>query len=446
LLTTSIFDNINTILKREVLATNFIPELQERGLLQDIIPGTEEQLAKEMTSGYVGFDPTSDSLHIGSMLPIILLMHLQKAGHKPYALIGGATGMIGDPSGKSAERNLLDMNTLNKNVEGIKKQLSKFLNFNDNVSNKAELVNNYDWFKYFNFLDFIRDIGKHITVNYMMSKDSVKNRLEGTSGMSFTEFTYQLIQGYDFYYLNKENNIKLQFGGADQWGNIVTGTEMIRKKGGSDAFAFTCPLLKKADGGKFGKSESGNVWLDREKTSPYAFYQYWLKVADEDAKNLIKIFTFLPLSEIEALILKHDAAPHLRTLQKKLAEEITIMVHSKEDYDFAVEAGNILFGKDTKTALAALNERALLEIMDGVPQVTFSKQSLQSGVDLIQFLADTAILPSKGEARKMLQNGGVSINKEKVEGTEFTLNESHLLNDKYALIQKGKKFHLAIFE
>jgi len=425
---------------------NFIPELQQRGLLQDIIPGTEEQLGKELTSGYVGFDPTSDSLHIGSMLPIILLMHMQRAGHKPYALIGGATGMIGDPSGKSAERNLLDKDTLNRNVEGIKKQLSKFLHFEDNIPNKAELVNNFDWFRDFNFLDFIRDVGKYITVNYMMSKDSVKSRLEGTSGLSFTEFTYQLIQGYDFYYLNTEKNVKLQFGGADQWGNIVTGTELIRKKGGNEAYAFTCPLLKKADGGKFGKTESGNIWLDREKTSPYTFFQYWLNVADEDAKNLIKIFTFLPLEEINALVAEHEATPHLRLLQKKLAEEVTIMVHSKEDYDFAVEASQILFGKDTSEALSKLNEKSLLEIMDGVPQVTFAKQSLESGVDLIQFLADTNIFPSKGEARKMLQNGGVSINKIKVEGTEVTLNNTHLLNDKYALIQKGKKFHLAIFE
>jgi tyrosyl-tRNA synthetase len=425
---------------------NFIPELQQRGLLQDIIPGTEEQLAKELTSGYVGFDPTSDSLHIGSMLPIILLMHMQKAGHKPYALIGGATGMIGDPSGKSAERNLLDKDTLSKNVDGIKKQLSKFLNFEDEAPNKAELVNNYDWFKDFNFLSFIRDVGKYITVNYMMSKDSVKSRLEGTSGLSFTEFTYQLIQGYDFYYLNTEKNVKLQFGGADQWGNIVTGTELIRKKGGNDAFAYTCPLLKKADGGKFGKTESGNIWLDREKTSPYTFYQYWVNVTDEDAKKLIKIFTFLPLAEIDALIAEHETAPHLRTLQKKLAEEITIMVHSKEDLDFAIEASSILFGKDTNVALSKLDEKSLLEIMEGVPQVTFAKQSLESGVDLIQFLADTNIFSSKGEAKKMLQGGGVSINKIKVEGTEITLNDSHLLNNKYALIQKGKKFHLAIFE
>ncbi len=426
---------------------NFIPELQQRGLLQDIIPGTEEQLAKELTSGYVGFDPTSDSLHIGSMLPIILLMHMQKAGHKPYALIGGATGMIGDPSGKSAERNLLDKDTLSKNVDGIKKQLSKFLNFEDEAPNKAELVNNYDWFKDFNFLSFIRDVGKYITVNYMMSKDSVKSRLEGTSGLSFTEFTYQLIQGYDFYYLNTEKNVKLQFGGADQWGNIVTGTELIRKKGGNDAFAYTCPLLKKADGGKFGKTESGNIWLDKEKTSPYTFYQYWVKVADEDAKKLIKIFTFLPLNEIDALIVEHETAPHLRLLQKKLAEEITILVHSKEDLDFALEATNILFGKNTNEALAALTEKEFLSIMSGVPQVISTKQNLESGVDLINFLSESGIFASKGEAKKMLQGGGISLNKQKVSGTEMTINESNLLSEKYLLIQKGKEnFHLAIFE
>ncbi|WP_235903430.1 tyrosine--tRNA ligase [Taibaiella lutea] len=429
------------------MATNFIPELQKRGLLQDIIPGTEEQLAKEMTSGYVGFDPTSDSLHIGSMLPIILLMHLQKAGHKPYALIGGATGMIGDPSGKSAERNLLDMDTLSKNVEGIKKQLSRFLNFNDNIPNKAELVNNYDWFKDFNFLDFIRDVGKHITVNYMMSKDSVKNRLEGTSGMSFTEFTYQLIQGYDFYYLNKENNIKLQFGGADQWGNIVTGTEMIRKKGGSDAFAFTCPLLKKADGGKFGKSESGNVWLDREKTSPYAFYQYWLNVADEDAKKLIKIFTFLPLSKIDELIKEHEGAEQLRILQKKLAEEITIMVHSKADFDAAIKTTNFLFGKNTNEDLNALSKEEFIELMTGVPFVSYKKDLLNESLDIIQFLSDTGIFPSKGEARKMIQGGGVSINRTKINKDITSLDKSYLLKDKFMLINKGRKeVHLVTFE
>jgi tyrosyl-tRNA synthetase len=424
---------------------NFIPELRQRGLLQDITPGTEEQLAKEMTLGYVGFDPTADSLHIGSMLPIILLMHMQRAGHKPYALIGGATGMIGDPTGKSAERNLLDNETLQKNIAGIRKQLEKFLDFDEAKPNKAELVNNYDWFKDFNFLDFIRDVGKHITINYMLSKDSVQKRLE--FGLSFTEFSYQLIQGYDFYYLNTTKNIKLQFGGGDQWGNIVTGTELIRRKGGHDAFAFTCPLLKKADGGKFGKTESGNIWLDKEKTSPYQFYQYWLNVADDDAKNLIKIFTFLPIEEINALIAEHDAAPHARTLQKKLAEEITTMVHSKEDLEFAQQASNILFGKDTTEALASLNERQLLEVMEGVPQVVSNKQSLKDGVDLIQFLADTGIFPSKGEAKKMLQSGGVSINKAKVEGSEIALKEEHLLNDKYTLIQKGKKhYYLAVFE
>lgn len=424
---------------------NFIPELQQRGLLQDIIPGTEEQLAKEMTSGYVGFDPTADSLHIGSMLPIILLMHMQKAGHKPYALIGGATGMIGDPTGKSAERNLLDMETLQKNVEGIRRQLQKFLDFDDARPNKAELVNNYDWLKDFTFLDFIRDIGKHITINYMLSKDSVQKRLE--FGLSFTEFTYQLIQGYDFYYLNTTKDIKLQFGGADQWGNIVTGTELIRRKGGNEAFAFTCPLLKKADGGKFGKTESGNIWLDREKTSPYQFYQYWLNVTDDDARNLIRIFTFLPVDEIEALVTTHEEAPHLRVLQKRLAEEITTMVHSREDLEFAQQASNILFGKDTTEALVSLNEKQLLEVMEGVPQVTFNKQSLREGVDLVQFLADTGIFTSKGEAKKMLQSGGISINKAKTEGTEIVLNEGYLLNDKYTLIQKGKKnYYLAVFE
>ncbi len=398
-----------------------------------------------MTSGYVGFDPTADSLHIGSMLPIILLMHMQKSGHKPYALIGGATGMIGDPTGKSAERNLLDDETLQRNIAGIRKQLEKFLDFDDSKPNKAELVNNHDWLKDYTFLDFIRDIGKHLTVNYMLAKDSVQKRLE--YGLSFTEFSYQLIQGYDFYYLNKERNIKLQFGGADQWGNIVTGTELIRRKGGSDAFAFTCPLLKKADGGKFGKTESGNIWLDREKTSPYQFYQYWLNVTDADAKNLISIFTFIPVEEIAELVKAHDEAPHLRNLQKRLAEEITTMVHSKEDLDFAQQASNILFGKDTTDALAALNEKQLLEVMEGVPQVTFKKDNLKEGVDLIQFLADTGIFSSKGEARKMLQQGGVSINKSKVSGAELSLNEAHLLNERYTLIQKGKKdYYLAVFE
>lgn len=427
------------------MAQNFIPELRARNLIQDIIPGTEAQLAKEMTTAYVGFDPTADSLHIGSMLPIILLMHLQRAGHQPIALIGGATGMIGDPTGKSAERNLLDKDTLEKNIAGIRKQLERFLDFDDTLSNKAILVNNHDWLKDYTFLEFIRDIGKHITVNYMLAKDSVQKRLE--YGLSFTEFTYQLIQGYDFYYLRHNKNVKMQFGGADQWGNIVTGTELIRKMNGGDAYAFTCPLLKKADGGKFGKTESGNIWLDREKTSPYQFYQYWLNVSDEDARNLIRIFTFLPLAEIDALLAEHDLAPHTRALQKKLASEITVMVHSREDLEFAQQASNILFGKDTTDALMSLNERQLLEVMEGVPQVAFPKKEVEEGTDLIQFLADTGIFSSKGEARKMLQAGGVSINKSKTGVEETVLNAAHLLNDKYILIQKGKKqYYLAVFE
>lgn len=410
-----------------------------------MIPGTEEQLAKEMTAGYVGFDPTADSLHIGSMLPIILLMHMQKAGHKPIALIGGATGMIGDPTGKSAERNMLDTDTLERNIEGIRKQLEKFLDFDSQLPNAAEIINNYDWLKDYTFLDFIRDIGKHITVNYMLAKDSVQKRME--FGLSFTEFTYQLIQGYDFYYLNREKNVKLQFGGGDQWGNITTGTELIRRKGGSEAFAFTCPLLKKADGGKFGKTESGNIWLDREKTSPYKFYQYWLNVTDEDARNLIRIFTFLPVAEIEALLAEHEQAPHLRLLQKKLAEEVTILVHSREDLEFAIQASDILFGKDTNAALVRLDERSLLEIMDGVPQVTGSRAALTEGESLLNFLAEKEILPSRGEARKMLAAGGISLNKVKVDSIDHMITDRDLLNDKYLLIQKGKKnYYLAIFE
>lgn len=424
---------------------NFIPELRQRHLLQDIIPGTEEQLAKEITTCYIGFDPTSDSLHIGSLLPIIILMHIQKAGHRPMALIGGATGMIGDPTGKSAERNLLDQATLHKNIAGISKQLSRFLNFDKASPNAATLVNNYDWLKDFSFLDFIRDVGKHLTVNYMLAKDSVQKRLE--FGLSFTEFSYQLIQGYDFYYLNTHEGVKMQAGGADQWGNIVTGTEFIRRKGGSEAFAFTCPLLKKADGGKFGKTESGNIWLDKEKTSPYTFYQYWLNVSDEDAKNLIKIFTFLPLEEIDALILAHEAAPHLRQLQKKLAEEVTVLVHSEEDLKFAQQATEILFGKATTESLVQLSEKQLLEVMDGVPRVQASLVDVQTGADLVDFLADKGVFASKGEARKMLQSGGFSINKEKISGTEHKLNDSMLLNDKYILFQKGKKnYYLAVFE
>ncbi|MCD6062918.1 MAG: tyrosyl-tRNA synthetase [Flavipsychrobacter sp.] len=423
---------------------NLIKELQDRGLIQDIMPGTEEQLEKEMTSGYVGFDPTADSLHVGNLVPITLLMRLQLAGHKPFALVGGATGMIGDPSGKSAERNLLDMDTITKNCEGIKQQLSRFIKFDDDIPNAAVMVNNYDWFKDLSFLDFIRDAGKHISVNYMMAKDSVQKRLE--TGLSFTEFSYQLIQGYDYYHLNKEQNVKLQMGGADQWGNIVTGTELIRRKGGSDAFAFTCPLVTKSDGSKFGKSEQGNVWLDAERTSPYQFYQFWLKQADDDAAKFSLIFSFRPVEEINALIEEHKTAPHQRKLQKALAEELTILVHSKEDLEFAQKASDILFGQSTVDALRGLNERQLLEVMDGVPQVTGTKEALREGLDLISFLADRGVFTSKGEARKMIQNGGLSLNKEKVAGAEFTLKEEHLLNEKYMLIQKGKSnYTLAIF-
>jgi len=423
---------------------NLIADLQARNLVQDIMPGTEEQLLKEMTSGYVGFDPTADSLHVGSLMPITLLMRLQRAGHKPYALVGGATGMIGDPSGKSAERNLLDMDTIRKNCEGQRKQLEKFLDFDTSKPNAAVMVNNYDWFKDFKFLDFIRDIGKHITVNYMMAKDSVQKRLE--TGLSFTEFTYQLIQGYDFYYLHSNHDVKLQFGGADQWGNIVTGTELIRRKGGGDAFAFTCKLITKSDGGKFGKTESGTIWLDAERTSPYQFYQFWLKMPDADAEKLALYFSFKPVEEINTLIEEHRTAPHQRKLQKAMAEEMTIMVHSTEDLEFAQRASDILFGQSTVDALRSLNEKQLLEVMDGVPQVTGSKDALNDGLDLLTFLAESGVFPSKGEARKMVQNGGVSINKEKVSGIDHKLTSSHLLNERYMLVQKGKSnYTLAIF-
>lgn len=423
---------------------NLITELQERNLLQDIMPGTEEQLLKEMTGGYIGFDPTADSLHVGNLVPITLLMRLQRAGHKPYAVVGGATGMIGDPSGKSQERNLLDMDSILYNCSCIRKQLEKFIDFNSSLPNGAVMMNNYDWFKDFSFLDFIRDIGKHISVNYMMAKDSVKNRLE--TGMSFTEFTYQLIQGYDFYYLNKNHKVALQIGGADQWGNIVTGTELIRRKGGSDAFAFTCKLITKSDGSKFGKSESGNVWLDRNKTSPYQFYQFWMKMADADAAKMALVFSFKPVDELKALIAEHELAPHQRKLQKALAEEMTIMVHSEEDLSFARQASEILFGQSSVEVLRSLNEQQLLEVMDGVPQVTGSKDALAEGMDLITFLADSGVFASKGEAKKMLQNGGVSINKEKVAALDFKIAAGHLLNDKYLLIQKGKSnYTLAMF-
>lgn len=416
-----------------------IEELRWRGMIQDIMPGTEELLNKEMVSGYIGFDPTSDSLHIGSLVPILLLVHLQKAGHKPMALVGGATGMIGDPTGKSEERNLLSEEILAFNQEGVRRQLEKFLDFDPSKPNAAEMLNNYDWFKGISFLNFIRDAGKHITVNYMMAKDSVKKRLEGDTGMSFTEFTYQLIQGYDFYWLYQNKNCKLQMGGSDQWGNITTGTELIRRKAGGEAFAFTCPLIRKADGGKFGKTEKGNVWLDPKKTSPYQFYQFWLNASDDDAKTWIKIFTLLPVAEIDALIKTHDEAPHQRALQKKLAEELTCFVHSRADYDFAVKASDILFGNATTETLQSLSEEQLLQVMDGVPTVEISKAQLEAGYDLVSFLAETQIFPSKGEARKMWQSGGIGLNKEKISAEKSTLTTTDLLQGKYLLVQKGKK-------
>jgi tyrosyl-tRNA synthetase len=416
-----------------------VQELRWRGMIQDIMPGTEELLEKEMVSGYIGFDPTSDSLHIGSLVPILLLVHLQRAGHKPFALVGGATGMVGDPSGKSEERNLLSEETLAINIAGVKKQLSHFLDFNSGAKNAAELVNNYDWFKDFTFLDFIRDVGKHITVNYMMAKDSVKKRIEGDTGMSFTEFTYQLVQGYDFYWLHKNKNCKLQMGGSDQWGNITTGTELVRRKSGGEAFAFTCPLITKADGGKFGKTEKGNVWLDAKKTSPYQFYQFWLNASDEDATKWIKIFTLLDPTTIESLIAEHTNAPQLRTLQKALAAELTKLVHSEADLNFAIRATEILFGNATTEVLQSLNEEQLLQVMEGVPTVNVPFAQLEEGFDLVSLLADTQIFPSKGEARKMWQAGGLSINKEKI-NTEFTTaTTAQLLQGKYMLIQKGKK-------
>jgi tyrosyl-tRNA synthetase len=424
------------------MTTNFIEELKWRGMLQDCMPGTEEQLEKEMTCGYIGFDPTADSLGVGNMVQIMTLLHFQKAGHKPYALIGGATGMVGDPSGKSQERNLLSEETLQHNINCQKRQLEKFLDFNCGA-NAAVLVNNYDWFKNFTFLDFIRDVGKHITVNYMLAKDSVKNRLE--NGMSFTEFSYQLVQGYDFYYLQQQYNCKIQMGGSDQWGNIVTGTELIRRKGAGEAFALTTPLIKKADGTKFGKTESGNIWLDASKTSPYQFYQFWLNASDSDASNYIRIFTLLSKEEIESLEAEHLKAPHLRVLQKALAKDITIRVHSLADYEMALEASEILFGKGTTDSLKRLSEQDLLAIMEGVPQMEIAKVELDAGINAVDFLAEkTSVLPSKGEAKKMIQGGGVSINKEKIGDVAFTLNSTHLLNNRYILVQKGKKNYYLI--
>jgi tyrosyl-tRNA synthetase len=426
---------------------NFVEELSWRGMIHDMMPGTEELLAKEMVTAYVGIDPTADSLHIGHLVGVMMLRHLQRTGHKPIALVGGATGMIGDPSGKSVERNLLDEAALRHNQECIKMQLSKFLDFDSDAPNAAEMVNNYDWMKEFSFLDFIRDVGKHITVNYMMSKDSVKKRLTGEArdGMSFTEFTYQLVQGYDFLYLNQHKGCKLQMGGSDQWGNITTGTELIRRKTGGEAFALTCPLITKADGGKFGKTESGNVWLSKDYTSPYKFFQFWLNVSDEDAEKYLKIFTFIAKEEYEQLVNEHREAPHLRILQKRLAKEVTIMVHSEEDYNAAVEASQILFGNATADALAKLDEETFLSVFEGVPQFEVEKSLLDAGVNVVELVAtSTNIFPSKGEARKMVQGGGVSINKNKVESVEHTVSSSVLLNGKFLLIQKGKKNYFII--
>ncbi|HEX8331364.1 MAG TPA: tyrosine--tRNA ligase [Segetibacter sp.] len=418
---------------------DLVEELRWRGMLQDVIPGTAEQLGKEMTTAYVGFDPTADSLHIGSLVPILLLVHLQKAGHKPIALVGGATGMVGDPSGKSEERNLLSEDVLEKNIRGVKSQLEKFLDFDQAKPNAAEMANNYDWFKDFSFLNFIRDVGKHITVNYMMAKDSVRKRLDSEVGMSFTEFTYQLIQGYDFYYLYKNKNCKLQMGGSDQWGNIVTGTELIRRKTGGEAFAFTCPLLTKADGGKFGKTEQGNVWLDASKTSPYQFYQFWLNASDADAEKWIKIFTLLSQVEIENLIDSHKQAPHQRLLQSKLAKEVTCFVHSRSDYEFAIKASEILFGNATAESLQSLNEKQLLQVMEGVPGSEINKTQLEEGYDLLNLLTETNVFSSKGEARKMWQAGGLSLNKARIENDKTHIRSADLLQNKYLLFQKGKK-------
>ncbi|AYD46563.1 tyrosine--tRNA ligase [Arachidicoccus soli] len=419
---------------------NLIEELRWRGMLQDIMPGTEAQLLKEKTSGYIGFDPTADSLHIGSLVPILLLVHLQLAGHKPFALVGGATGMVGDPSGKSNERNLLNEEQLNINVAGIKKQLSKFLDFSDESDNAAILVNNYDWFKNISFIEFLRDTGKHLTVNYMMAKDSVKKRIEGETGISYTEFAYQLMQGFDFYHLYKKHNCKLQMGGSDQWGNITTGTELIRRKAGGEAFAFTCPLIKKTDGTKFGKTETGNVWLDAEKTSPYQFYQFWLNSSDEDAENWIKIFTFLQKEEIENIVSLHKSDASKRILQKRLAQEITCFVHGDEEYKKALEVTEKLFANQNAPAESLTIED--LEAMEGVQKIEIPIAQLN--MDVISFLAEAKIFSSKGEARKMLQNGGISINRKKVEDLQMQITSSLLLHNKYILAQKGKKNYYLI--
>lgn len=429
------------------MASNFVAELKWRGgMIHDVMPETEEHLLEQMRAAYVGIDPTADSLHIGHLVSVMMLRHFQLAGHKPYALIGGATGMIGDPSGKSAERNLLDEKTLRHNQNAIKNQLSRFLDFNSDAENAAILVNNYDWMKDFSFLDFIRDVGKHITVNYMMAKDSVKKRLtsEAKEGMSFTEFTYQLVQGYDFYHLFKEHSCTLQMGGSDQWGNITTGTEMIRRIGGGKGYALTCPLITKADGTKFGKTEGGNIWLDAERTSPYKFYQYWLNTSDEDAEKFIKIFTFLTKEEIDTLITEHKEAPHMRALQKKLAEEITISVHSKEDLDNAIKASNILFGKSTSDDLKTLDEKTFLDVFEGVPQAEVTAADIEEGLDMIGALAaKTQFLDSNGAARRELKQNSISVNKEKVK-EDYIITSKDLINNKFVLLQRGKKNYFVL--
>ena len=426
---------------------NFVDELTWRGMIHDIMPGTKEQLQKEMTTAYVGIDPTADSLHIGHLVSVMMLKHLQLAGHKPIALVGGATGMIGDPSGKSAERNLLDEDTLRHNEACIKKQLALFLDFESDAPNAAELVNNYDWMKEFSFLDFIRDIGKHITVNYMMAKDSVKKRLgeESKAGLSFTEFTYQLVQGTDFLHLYREKNCKLQMGGSDQWGNITTGTELIRRKEGGDAFALTCPLITKADGGKFGKTESGNVWLDPKLTTPYKFYQFWLNVSDADAERYVKIFTLLGRDEIAGLLEEQQAAPHLRPLQKRLAQEVTCLVHGEEEYAKAVEASQILFGNATAESLAKLDKETFLSVFEGVPTFTVDREKLETGLPIVELLAsETTAFPSKGELRRTIRGNGLSLNRTKVTDQEYLVTEADLINGTYLLVQKGKKNYYII--
>ena len=425
---------------------NFVEELTWRGMIHTVMPGAEEHLMKSMRSAYVGFDPTADSLHIGNLVPIMLLAHYQRCGHRPVALVGGATGMIGDPSGKSNERNLLDEKTLRHNQDAIKGQLAHFLDFESNEANAAELVNNYDWMKDFSFLEFIRDVGKHITVNYMMAKDSVKNRISSDSseGMSFTEFTYQMVQGYDFLHLYKENDCSIQMGGSDQWGNITTGTELIRRIAGGKGFAITCPLITKSDGSKFGKSEGGNIWLDANRTSPYKFYQYWLNSSDEDAEKYIKIFTFLNEEDINALISEHKEAPHLRVLQKRLAEEITIMVHSKDDLNNAIIASNILFGKSTSEDLKALDEKTFLDVFDGVPQTQIAKSEIENGLDIIAALAEKGgFLKSNGEARRALKENSISVNKEKV-AVDYSITSKDLINNKFVLLQRGKKNYFVL--